>query len=127
MNVELICRTVLIALYSLFSIIRIEYYRKARKANYRTVSEEKRRDAVWLSIFICYEVVTFFVYVLFPETLGWGALPIPAWLRLAGAGLGVIALIWFVWVHQTLGNNLSVKISIKDSQNLVTNGPYHWI
>ena len=124
MNIELICRIVLIALYSLFSIIRIEYYRKARKASYKTVIEEKRRYAIWLSIFICYEVFTFFIYILFPEILAWGALPLPTWLRLTGAGLGIIALLWFVWIHQTLGNNLSVRIMIKDSQYLVTNGPY---
>ena len=127
MNIELICKIVLIALYSLFSIIRIEYYRKARKASYKTVIEEKRRYAIWLSVFICYEVFTFFVYILFPEILAWGALPLPIWLRLIGAGLGIIALIWFVWIHQTLGNNLSVRIRIKDSQHLVTNGPYRWV
>jgi protein-S-isoprenylcysteine O-methyltransferase Ste14 len=127
MDVELISRIVLIALYSLFSIIRIEYYRKARRADYKTVIEEKRRYAIWLSIFICYEVATFFLYILFPETLNWAALPLPAWLRLAGTGLGVIALIWFLWIHRTLGNNLSVRIRIKESQYLVTDGPYRWV
>ncbi len=126
MDVELVSRTVLIALYSLFSIIRIEYYRKARKANYKTVIEEKRRYAIWLGIFICYEVGTFFLYVFLPRTLGWAALPLPAWLRLAGAGIGVIALLWFVWIHHTLGNNLSVRIRIRESQYLVTDGPYRW-
>jgi protein-S-isoprenylcysteine O-methyltransferase Ste14 len=127
MNVELISKIVLIGLYSLFSIIRIEYYRRARKANYKTVIEEKRRYAIWLSVFICYEVLTFFAYVLFPEVLAWGALPFPAWLRFAGAGLGMVALIWFVWIHRTLGNNLSARIRIKDSQYLVTDGPYRWV
>lgn len=127
MDVELVSGTVLIALYSLFSIIRIEYYRKARRANYKTVIEEKRRYAIWLSMFICYEVATFFVYSFFPETLGRGALFLPDWLRLTGAGFGVIALIRFVWIHRTLGNNLSVGIRIKESQYLVTNGPYRWV
>ena len=127
MNVELVSRTVLLVLYSLFSMIRIEYYRKARKASYKTVIEEKRRYAIWLSIFICYEVVTFFVYIFFPETLGWAALPLRAWLRLTGAGLGVVALTWFIWIHRTLGNNLSVRIRIKESQYLVTDGPYRWV
>ena len=127
MNIELICRIILIALYSLFSIIRIEYYRRARKTGYKTVIEEKRRYAIWLSVFICYEVFTFFAYILFPETLAWAALHLPQWSRLAGACIGVLALLWFVWIHQTLGNNLSVRIRIKDSQQLVTNGPYRWV
>jgi protein-S-isoprenylcysteine O-methyltransferase Ste14 len=127
MNVELVSRTVLLVLYSLFSIIRIEYYRKARRANYKTVIEEKRRYAIWLSVFICYEVATFFLYILFPGTLDWAALSLPPWLRLTGAGLGVVALIWFIWIHRTLGNNLSVRIRIKESQYLVTDGPYRWV
>jgi len=127
MNVELVYKIILIALYSLFSIIRIEYYRRARKTGYKTVIEEKRRYAIWLSVFICYEVFTFFDYILFPETLAWGALPLPQWSRLTGACLGILTLLWFVWIHQTLGNNLSVRIRIKDSQHLVTNGPYRWV
>ena len=127
MNIELICKMTLIALYTSFSIIRIEYYRRARKAGYKTVIEEKRRYAIWLSVFICYEVFTFFVYILFPETLAWGALPLLPWVRLTGACFGIIALLWFLWIHQTLGNNISVRIRIKDSKNLVTNGPYRWV
>ncbi len=127
MNIELLCKIVLIALYSLFSIIRIEYYRKARKASYKTIIEERRRYAIWLSVFVCYQMLTFFVYIIFPEMLAWGALPLPAWLRLTGACLGIIALIWFMWIHRTLGNNLSVRIRIKDSQYLVTSGPYQWV
>lgn len=127
MEIDLVCKVVLIVLYSLFSIIRIEYYRRARKSGYKTVIEEKRHYSIWLSIFICYEVFTFFAYILFPEALAWGALPLLPWLRLAGAFLGVLALFWFVWVHQTLGNNLSVKLRIKDSQYLVTDGPYRWV
>ncbi len=127
MDIELISKIIIIALYSLFSIIRLEYYRRARNAGYKTVIEERKRYAIWLSIFICYEVFTFFAYILFPEILAWAALPLPSWTRLAGAGLGLVALMWFIWIHQALGNNLSVRISIKDQQYLVTNGPYRWI
>lgn len=127
MGIDLVCKIVLIVLYSLFSIIRIEYYRRARKSGYKTVIEESKHYSIWLSIFICYEVFTFFAYILFPEALAWGALPFLPWLRLAGAFLGILALSWFVWIHQTLGNNLSVRLRIKDSQYLVTDGPYRWV
>jgi protein-S-isoprenylcysteine O-methyltransferase Ste14 len=127
MNIELICKVALIILFSLFSIIRIEYYHKARKAGYRTVIKERMRYSVWLSIFICYEVFTFFAYILFPHTLSWATVALPLWLRISGIFLGVIALSWFVWVHRSLGNNLSVKLSSKDLQTLVTDGPYRWL
>ena len=65
MKIDLICKIVLIVLYSMFSIIRIEYYRRVRKIGYKTVIEEKKRYSVWLSIFICYEVSIFFVYIFY--------------------------------------------------------------
>ncbi|HSW59033.1 MAG TPA: isoprenylcysteine carboxylmethyltransferase family protein [Dehalococcoidales bacterium] len=127
MNIETVAKISLIVLYSLFSLIRIEYYRRAKKAGFKTVIEEKRRYSLWLSLFICYEVLTFFIFIFSPETLGFGVILLPVWVRLAGALLGFIALLWFLWIHQALGNNLSVRISIKDAQQLVTHGPYRWV
>lgn len=127
MEIELLGKVILISLYSLFSIIRIKYYRLVKQAGFKTVIEEKIGYSIWLSVFICYEVFTFFAYILFPDTLAWGRLPLPLWSRLVGAGLGILALIGFVWIHQTLGTNLSVRLRIKDSQSLITNGPYRWI
>jgi protein-S-isoprenylcysteine O-methyltransferase Ste14 len=126
-DIELVCKIVLIALFSLFSIIRIEYYRRARKVGYKTVIEERRLYSIWLSIFICYEIFTFFIYILFPQILAWATLSFPIWLRMTGACLGIMALFWFIWIHNTLGNNLSVRLRIKDLQTLVTHGPYRWI
>jgi len=127
MSIEVTCKVVLICLYSLFSIIRIEYYRRAKKAGYKTVIEERRRYSIWLSIFICYEVFTFFLFILFPEVLSWAAIQLPVWARIIGVATGIAALLWFIWVHQSLGNNLSAKLRIKDQQVLVIDGPYRWI
>jgi protein-S-isoprenylcysteine O-methyltransferase Ste14 len=127
MSIEVTCKVVLIFLYSLFSIIRIEYYRRAKKAGYKTVIEERRRYSIWLSIFICYEVFTFFLFILFPEVLSWAAIQLPVWARIIGVATGIAALLWFIWVHQSLGNNLSAKLRIKDQQVLVIDGPYRWI
>lgn len=127
MNIELICKITLIVVFSLFSIIRIEYYRKVRKAGYRTVIKERMMYSVWLSVFICYEVFTFFAYILFPHTLSWATLLLPLWVRISGIFLAVIALVWFILVHRSLGNNLSVMISIKEQQTLVTDGIYRWM
>jgi protein-S-isoprenylcysteine O-methyltransferase Ste14 len=127
MDIEVVSKVTLISLYSFFSLIRIVFYRRAKKAGYKTVIEEKRRYAIWLSIFICYEIFTFFLYILLPATLTWGSISLPLAFRLAGVGMGLLSLIGFIWIHQTLGNNLSVRIRIKESQNLVTNGPYRYV
>ncbi len=127
MDIQLVSKVTLIVLFCLFSIIRIEYYRRARKAGYRTVIVESKWYSIWLSIFICYEVFTFFSYILFPDLLAWATMALPMPLRIAGAFLGFVALSWFIWIHRSLGSNLSVRLQIKDSQRLVTNGPYRWI
>lgn len=127
MDTELVCKIILIVVYSLFSIIRIEYYRRARKASYKTVILERKRYSIWLSVFICYTVFTFFIYLLFPQALVWAKIALTSWLRLTGAFMSVAALLWFIWIHRSLGNNLSTNLKIKDSQKLITNGPYRWI
>ncbi len=127
MDIELVSKVILIIVYSLFSIIRIAYYRRTKKAGYKTVIEERKKYPIWLSIFICYTVFTFFIYILFPRALVWAKVPLPSWLRLVGAFMTVLSLVWFIWIHRSLGNNLSVRLKIKDSQELVTDGPYRWI
>jgi protein-S-isoprenylcysteine O-methyltransferase Ste14 len=127
MNIDLACKVTLICLYSFFSVIRIVYYQRAKKAGYSTVVEERKRYSIWLSIFICYTVFTFFAYILFPGIFSWAEIPLPVWSRITGMVIGILSLIWFIWIHQSLGNNLSVRLSIKDKQMLVTDGPYRWI
>ena len=127
MDIEIASRITLITVYSLFAIIRIEYYRKTKKAGRKTVIEERKKYSIWLSIFICYTVFTFFIYILFPQALVWAKVPLASWLRLVGTFMAVLALLWFIWIHRSLGNNLSVRLKIKDSQELVTDGPYRWI
>jgi len=127
MDIELASKIILIIVYSSFSIIRIEFYRRTKKSGYKSVIEEQKKYPILLSIFICYTVFTFFIYILFPQALAWARVPIPLWLRLTGAFLALLALVWFIWIHRSLGNNLSVRLRIKDSQELVTDGPYRWI
>jgi hypothetical protein len=69
---ELVFNLILIVIYSLFSIIRIEYYRRARRAGLRTIVKEDVRYSILLSLLIVYEVATFFIYLLFPHAYGMG-------------------------------------------------------
>ncbi len=127
MNIDPVAKIALIALYSLFSVVRIEHNRRVRRAGYKTLVAEKRRYVVGLGLFICYEVLTLFIYILSPERLAWSALRFPDWLRIVGAFLGALSLLWFVWIYRALGNNLSARVIIKDQQYLVTHGPYRWV
>ena len=89
--------------------------------------EERKSYPIWLSVFICYTVSTFFTYILFPQALASATLQLPLWSRSVGILLGLMALLWFIWIHRSLGTNLSVRFQIKEPQTLVTDGPYHWI
>jgi len=133
MDIAFVSNYLLIAVFTLFSVIRIEYYRRARKAGYKTVVSESRKYSIWLSIFICYEVFTFFAYVdirslsWFPRLLDWADVELPLGLRITGSVLALVALALFLWIHRTLGRNLSATLRIKENHTLVTNGPYSLI
>lgn len=92
-----------------------------------TVIQESRLYSVLLSLLICYEVLTFFLYLLAPRILAWASLPLQAWLRWLGLVLAIAALALFVWVHHHLGRNFSVSLRIVRDQALVTTGPYRWV
>lgn len=59
--------------------------------------------------------------------MSWAELPIPVWLRLVGAGLAILTVLLFVWVHHALGKNWSLAVVIKEDHVLVTGGPYRWV
>lgn len=124
MDVELVFKLILIAEFSAFSVLRILYYRLARRAGRRTVIEESRGYSIVLSVFICYEVASFFLHIFYPPALAWARIPMGAWLRSAGAAVGVLALLLFIWVHRSLGHNFSMTLRISDEHTLVTAGPY---
>lgn len=117
----------LIALFTAFSIIRINFNLKAMKAGYQTVIEESKIYSIILALFICYEVFTLFLFLLFPETLSWGSMAIPEWGRWIGVALGILSLLLFIWVHIYLGENYSSKVRIAQEQRLVTTGPYRFL
>lgn len=127
MGSELIFEVILIAEYSIFSIIRIRNQRLAQKAGFRTVIEESKKYSIYLALLICYEVFTLFLYLLYPEPIMWANVSMPPSLRWLGVIVGFLALLLFVWVHRNLKENFSIKLRITDKQNLVVTGPYRWV
>jgi len=124
---ELVLKIGLIVIYSVFSAIRIRYQVRARRMRVATVIQESRRYSAMLSALICYEVLTFFLYLLAPQVLQWAALPLFLWLRWTGLGIALLSLAMFVWVHQHLGSNFSMELRIVDGQTLTVSGPYRWM
>lgn len=127
MDVDLLCKIVLIVVFTLFSIIRIQYQRLAKKAKLPTVIAESKKYSVFLSILICYEVLTLFLWLFYPQAIAFGGITIPTWLRYIGIVLGIGALLLFVWVHRNLGKYFAVKLRITEGHALINTGPYRWV
>lgn len=121
---ELIIKITLILIYSVFSIIRINFQLKTQKAGLKTVIQESKKYSVFLSLLICYEVITLFIYLIAPDLLAWANISLPWWLRLSGILIAVAALIFFIWIHQHLGPYFSPGLRITDKHILITTGPY---
>jgi protein-S-isoprenylcysteine O-methyltransferase Ste14 len=124
---ELAFKIILILIYCIFSVIRIRYQVSARKAGLITVISESRKYSILLSLLICYEVLTLFLFLLYPESLDFAALPLPLWLQILGIIIGIAALILFIWVHRHLGKNFSINLKIFSEQQLVDTGPYRLV
>lgn len=125
--VEPAFKIVLILIFTAFSIIRIRYQVKARKAGYVTVISESRKYSIFLSLLICYEVFTLFLFLLYPQALAFANINIPLWLQFLGLFIGTGALALFIWVHRNLGKNFSINLKLFSDQELIETGPYRWV
>lgn len=66
-------------------------------------------------------------YVIDPGWMAWSSVPVPAWLRWTGAGLGLLAGAFLVWTLRTLGRNLTDTVVTRREHTLVTGGPYRLV
>lgn len=66
-------------------------------------------------------------YMINPAWMAWSQLEPPLWVRWAGLGLGLLAVLFAYWVFRYLGNNVSPSVATRREHQLVTSGPYRWI
>ncbi len=127
MDFDLLFKITIIVEYTIFSIIRIQYQRLAQNSGYKTVIAESKRYSIGLSIFICYEVVTLFIFLLFPDLISFAAIQLLLSARFIGIALGILALALFIWTHRNLRNYFTVMLRIMDGHQLIETGPYRWV
>jgi protein-S-isoprenylcysteine O-methyltransferase Ste14 len=72
-------------------------------------------------------MVTVIGYLISPRVTRWSAMPLPTWLRWAGAGVGGVAAGLWVWTLRYLGKNLTDTVVTRRQHTLVTDGPYRWV
>jgi len=66
-------------------------------------------------------------YMINPSWMAWSSVPLPAWLRWTGVGVGVIAGALLIWTLRSLGKNLTDTVVTRREHTLVTSGPYRWV
>ncbi len=124
---DLAFKIALIVIYTIFTIIRINFGRLSRKANMKIERKIAQIDQVLLGIFILYEVSTFILIIVYPRSIEWATFEMPLWLSILGVIIGIMSLLLFVWVHLSLGKFFTYKIQITKNQELVKKGPYKYV
>ena len=66
-------------------------------------------------------------YMVNPSWMAWSSVPLPAWVRWTGVGVGVIAGALLIWTLRSLGKNLTDTVVTRTEHTLVTSGPYRWV
>ena len=128
MNTELTFRVVAILLF-LTALTTSAYFRSraARAGDKTSWRAEGLPIMILLRLFGFSAWIGLLVYMINPTWMAWSALPLPAWLRWAGAGLGVVALPLLYWMFSSLGRNITDTVAIRKEHTLVTHGPYRWV
>lgn len=109
-----------------FIMIRISFIGLSKISQSEIKRIEKGLDLIFLVLFLCYEVITYFVF-MFTLKFDWSSysqIPLIFWL---GVAIGIFSLLLFIWVLITLGRNSSFKIQIQKKQPLITKGPYRFV
>lgn len=133
MESERIFRTIFFVLFIAVMAVRAYYGWKIRRtggSSWSVKNEAVEREGRWsillrLVLFF-YMLAAVVLYAINPVWLGLFMIPLPAWSRWLGAGLGVAGLLLLIWVQHTLGRHWSTNLQLGTEHALVTNGPYRW-
>jgi len=117
-------RLALVVLILAFVMIRLRYFRRARRVAARLTRREGRRFVLLFKTLAYLGYAVMALYVLYPPPLAWSAVRLPFWLRGLGVALGLAIVPFMVWIHRSLGRNFSATILLRDDHALVTDGPY---
>jgi protein-S-isoprenylcysteine O-methyltransferase Ste14 len=66
-------------------------------------------------------------YLIDPAWVSGSSVALPAWLRWAGAPLGLLVPPLLFWTFHALGRNLTDTVVTRREHTLVTHGPYRWV
>jgi protein-S-isoprenylcysteine O-methyltransferase Ste14 len=116
-----------VALFVIFTGIRMAYHRLAQKtAGPVTYHEGRLHRGLRLVVGVPF-MLAFVGYWFRPDLFAWARLPLPAWSQALGLVLAAASLPAIAWVHSALGANFSTVLHTRAEHTLVTHGPYRWV
>jgi protein-S-isoprenylcysteine O-methyltransferase Ste14 len=121
-------RVALAAVLLLTMAVAVYYRLRAASSGERVSHKEEGYlfAAVLRLAGLCLWVATF-AYLLFPPSVRWANVPLPAWPRWAGVATGALCPPLMYWTLSSLGKNLTDTVATRAGATLVTHGPYRWV
>ena len=124
MDEELLFKLLFVAIYIVFLIVRLPNRVKSARA------EPERRQELdsWASRMLIVAILGYFgaiaLYMLYPQSISWAFIAMPAWLRWLGAIVACLSVALVGWTHRELGRQYAAELAIQKEHTLVTTGPY---
>ncbi len=106
------------------------YFRIKSQASGERLDRRQEGIVMMIGLRLCGVVAwaLFAAYLINPARVSWSSLALPAWLRWAGALLGLLVVPPLLfWTFRSLGKNLTDTVVTRRQHTLVTHGPYRWV
>jgi protein-S-isoprenylcysteine O-methyltransferase Ste14 len=106
------------------------YYRIKSQSTRERLDRRQEGVVAMIGLRLCGALAWFLfaAYLINPSWVSWSLLALPAWLRWAGASVGLLVVpLFLLWTFHSLGKNLTDTVVTRRAHTLVTHGPYRWV
>ena len=90
------------------------------------LSKKEKREKLLVALNGISMMLIPLIYV-FTGWLDFFKMNLPDWIRIIGIVIIFLGLIFFWWIHKTLGENWSPVLEIRKGHELITKGPYKYV
>ena len=122
---EIIYKIIFVVFLILMIFIRMPHNMRYKKTEKYLPKKEKREKLLVALNGISMMFVPL-IYV-FTGWLDFFKMNLPDWIRIIGIVIIFLGLIFFWWIHKTLGENWSPVLEIRKGHKLIIKGPYKYV
>jgi protein-S-isoprenylcysteine O-methyltransferase Ste14 len=131
MTTDTTFRIAFFILFILLLVMRFYFMLKVRRSGGRIMPDKKAIEREGGRGYFIIRVVIFVALMIFLVMYFAGAdwinafsFLLPAWLRWIGFAIGVVTVIFWIWVQVTLDTQWSPQLQLTKGHHLITAGPY---